>query len=323
MDSALLPIARDVRPTVELAVKPRRTRCLACGGNGLWAPYPARLSWLVRCSGCGLEWIDPQPPDAELDAIYDADYFQTFGESDDPRRPYRTLLRARADWFLMFLNQAEAQVARGRLLDVGSGVGELLLAARDRGWEAVGVEPNRAALQRCERTVVEMTWPVSIEELPSEEGGFDVVLCSDVLEHLRDPANVLRDFCARLKPGGLLILTTVNAQGLVTRILGARWFHYHRDHLWYFTRGSLVRLAQEAGFDRIRCGVPWKPFHADYILNVLGRRATGRRRSPLGRWLERMRRTLGRRIVRIPEGLHLAARRPLLAAPGLSAGRRS
>ena len=67
--------------------------CAATGGvHRLSAKYP---DWLCRCASCGLIFTHPQPEDAELAAIYDADYFQAFGygSNPDPRRGFGALLQ--------------------------------------------------------------------------------------------------------------------------------------------------------------------------------------------------------------------------------------
>ena len=56
-----------------------REECLLCKARARTRPYAGALPWLVRCSGCGLAFADPQPTDDELSSIYDEHYYEQFG----------------------------------------------------------------------------------------------------------------------------------------------------------------------------------------------------------------------------------------------------
>ena len=121
--------------------------CAATGGvHRLSAKYP---DWLCRCASCGLIFTHPQPEDAELAAIYDADYFQAFGYGSNPDE-YRRMKQA---GFRRLLAAAERFVAPGRLLDIGCGLGDLLFVAQSRGWDVTGLEPNPFAIARANELV--------------------------------------------------------------------------------------------------------------------------------------------------------------------------
>jgi SAM-dependent methyltransferase len=238
---------------------PLSGRCIACGGRS-FRRVDRRLPWLSECRGCGLGFVDPQPDDAELAGIYDDRYYETFGHFADGGEAYHELKRAWAD---RLLRQMERRVAPGRLLDVGSALGDLLYVARRRGWQATGVEPNAFAAERSLRLVPEAAVVASLLEAEAGHAPFDLIICNDVLEHVRRPDEEVRRFCQCLRPGGWLVGTTIDRGGLSARLAGSRWVHYHRDHLWYFTRPTLVRLAEAAGFRDIHCRATWKLYHLD------------------------------------------------------------
>ena len=259
-------IAPDRTPVVP---ETPRWRCIACGGR-----EPARvyrgLPWLSRCRACGLGFIFPQPSDAELQAIYDDRYYETFGHRDDGHG-YHDLKRAWAD---EFMGSIDPGMGPGRLLDVGSALGDLLYVARRRGWAVACVEPNPFAAERSGALVPGAVVASAIEDYEAADEMFDLVTCNDVLEHLRRPDLVLSRLFRLLRPGGRLALTTVDMGGLAARLSGRRWVHYHRDHLWYFTRRTLTRLAEAAGFRVIDCRAARKLYHLDYLLNVIARHRT-------------------------------------------------
>jgi SAM-dependent methyltransferase len=76
---------------------------------------------------------------------------------------------------------------------------------------------------------------------PLEDGGFDAILCTEVLEHVVDPAAFLAEASRCLAPGGTILLTVPFA---------ARW-HYIPHDYWRYTPSSLNRLLTSSGFDGI------------------------------------------------------------------------
>ena len=113
-----------------------------------------------------------------------------------------------------------------RVLDVGCSSGYLARPLSGRGNTIVGIELDpqaaREAQAFCERVLV---GDVETMELPLEAGSFDVVLCGDVVEHLRDPAATLARLRPLLRPGGQLVLSTPNIANWAIRLslLGGRW----------------------------------------------------------------------------------------------------
>src|SRR5262249_29121705 len=80
---------------------------------------------------------------------------------------------------------------------------------------------------------------------------FDVVAMFDVIEHLRDPLGALGRLAATLAPGGLLVLSTMDADSWVSRLVGKRLedFRRTREHLFFFSRRTLRRILERHGFE--------------------------------------------------------------------------
>jgi SAM-dependent methyltransferase len=144
-------------------------------------------------------------------------------------------------------------LAPGRLLDVGSGKGAFLAAARDAGWDALGVEyaPEAAEAARATFGVDVIVGDfLEVRQL----GTFDVVTMWHVLEHLTNPMGALAHAAESLKPGGRLLVSVPNLDSLQARLGGDDWFHLDLPrHLFHFTPRSLTTLVERAGFrvDRI------------------------------------------------------------------------
>jgi 2-polyprenyl-3-methyl-5-hydroxy-6-metoxy-1,4-benzoquinol methylase len=153
-----------------------------------------------------------------------------------------------------------------RVLDVGCSSGYLARPLAERGNTIVGLELNPEAAREaeafCERVLV---GDVETMELPLEPGSFDVVLCGDVVEHLRDPVAALARLRPLLKPGGRVVLSTPNIANWAIRLslLGGRWRYtdrgiLDRSHTHLFTRSTLREALERAGYrvERIDFSVP-------------------------------------------------------------------
>lgn len=117
------------------------------------------------------------------------------------------------------LDQAEYLLGRkGRLLDVGVGRGETLIASKNRGWEVEGVEPSESFADYAEERVGVKIWRQPIEEANIPDDSFDVVILAAVLEHLYKPNDVINKISKILKSGGLLYLDVPNEKGLFFRV---------------------------------------------------------------------------------------------------------
>jgi SAM-dependent methyltransferase len=135
-----------------------------------------------------------------------------------------------------------------RVLDLGCGAGAFLTALRDAGADPVGAEIAEAAAERARATGVEVRLVEPDGTLPFGHGEFDLVWCSEVLEHIPDVAGALHEVRRVLKRDGRLLLTVpFNA-----RLRSVLRFDAHFDplgqHVRFFTRRSLARTLEATGF---------------------------------------------------------------------------
>ena len=143
------------------------------------------------------------------------------------------------------------------VLEVGCATGYFTKAMVDRGCKVVGIEldPDAAAVAQewAERVVVGDIDRGDVWDQIDDES-FDVVLCGDVLEHLRDPLGALRSAVRKLKPEGIVVTSFPNvAHGDVRLQLLRGSFRYRdlglldRTHIRFFTLESIRDLLRNAG----------------------------------------------------------------------------
>ncbi|MDR7521675.1 MAG: class I SAM-dependent methyltransferase [Armatimonadota bacterium] len=129
-----------------------------------------------------------------------------------------------------------------RALDIGCRDGYYSEILKQRGYTVCSIDINP---QYPQAEVVDANQP-----LPYADRTFDLIWCSEVLEHLRDPALAVAEFRRVLKPGGLLVLTTPNSGCWIYRILGLFGIPpakaQNPDHKHFFTIADMRRLFPEA-----------------------------------------------------------------------------
>jgi 2-polyprenyl-3-methyl-5-hydroxy-6-metoxy-1,4-benzoquinol methylase len=147
--------------------------------------------------------------------------------------------------------------AGGRALDAGCSSGYLSERLAQRGFAITGLELDAEAATVAERWCEQvLVGDVERMELPLEPESFDLVLCGDILEHLRDPEAALARLRPLLKPGGRLVLSTPNVANWAIRLslLFGR-FRYtergilDRTHAHFFTRSTLREALERSGYE--------------------------------------------------------------------------
>jgi 2-polyprenyl-3-methyl-5-hydroxy-6-metoxy-1,4-benzoquinol methylase len=146
--------------------------------------------------------------------------------------------------------------SRKRVLDVGCSSGYLARPLVARGCTVVGLERDADAAEAA-REVCEDVLEGDVEtmDLPFEPGSFDVVLCGDLIEHLRDPEAFFVRMRPLLRANGQLVLSTPNVANWAMRLglLAGRWRYTERGildrtHTHLFTRSTLVETLERAGY---------------------------------------------------------------------------
>jgi 2-polyprenyl-3-methyl-5-hydroxy-6-metoxy-1,4-benzoquinol methylase len=151
--------------------------------------------------------------------------------------------------FARLIRRIKSFQPRGRLLDIGCGLGILLDVARSEGFDVAGVEvsPYASAAARDRFNLDVRTGLLPKVGLSDEE--FDVIIFNHVLEHEPNFWTDLAEAKCLLKPNGLLVVGTPNFDSLFRLLLGSRWPSLLPDqHLWHFTPVTLNRLLAAAGF---------------------------------------------------------------------------
>lgn len=249
-----MPLARSLsdraaRRSVAANALPARGRqvgapaCNLCGSTQARPFLTCQTHVLVACTGCGLVYATERLAAGELAEMYAHRYPP---EAFLPQRQ-RKLAKAHRELVLL-----ERLTAGRRLLDVGTAYGFFLVAARERGWSAVGVEIAPEPAEYARRTYGLDVRTGTLDTVPLEPASFDVVTIRHVLEHVPDPLGMLRQAAALVRPGGLILVAVPNLASLAFRLNGRYWWWIDPPtHLYYFMPRTLRAMLRRAGLEAV------------------------------------------------------------------------
>jgi 2-polyprenyl-3-methyl-5-hydroxy-6-metoxy-1,4-benzoquinol methylase len=257
--------------------RPRLHACPLCSHEHLTYQFTHDGTPIVVCDSCGLLMRNPQPSDQELAEIYTDEYFLGSAKSErDLAEETNRLKQATAGSYLDAVESRLGVTASSRvglkLLEVGSGLGNLVVEADRRGYQVTGIEYSedsvRVANQKLGAAKV-VHGSLETVELPAET--FDVAVFADVLEHTRDPLRELRRVWRVLKPGGVLFIAVPSLDSWSARIMKRRWMEFKLEHLFFFDTQTIQSLLFHAGFNQVVVSKGWKILSPDYVIKHFDR----------------------------------------------------
>lgn len=197
---------------------------------------------IQKCSVCGLGNTLPVPSINEEYYKKNPGYVSLFNEN-------LPLFEHFADETYKFITDAilnlQSEASRISLLDVGAGRGVFVKKAVNNDIDAIGIEPNEENL----RLAKEANLPLyeSIIDIPDfTEKKFDVILFSNVIEHVENFMNFLDFYRSYLKDGGVIVLVQAAHDGLIPSLVPYIWYAWSpREHFFHFDIKSLRALSEK------------------------------------------------------------------------------
>jgi len=201
---------------------------------------------------------------------------QSWWDPKGPSKPLHDLNPLR----LQYIERAVA--LRGKpVLDVGCGGGILSEAMARAGARVLGIDLSQAVLDVAELHALEGKVTVDYRTIAAEElaqerpAAFDLVTCMEMLEHVPDPAASVKALAALVKPGGDVIVSTINRNPLAfaVAIVGAEYIaralpRGTHEYLKFIRPSELARWGREAQLElRDLTGITYNPFTRSFRLS--------------------------------------------------------
>lgn len=204
-----------------------------------FTPESQKTFRVVRCRNCTHVFCQPLPKDI----------YRNYEDVVD--KEYLLHSQTRKLTSKSVLNIIKHYVPSGKLLDVGCATGDFLEMARNFGYLVEGLELSKWSSEIVKKKAIKVH-KVLLKSLSSRfPRRFDAITMFGVIEHFQNPRSEMIYINKLLKPGGILIVWTGDVDGIMSRILGRRWWYWQGQHIQYFTNASLNRLASLSGFEKI------------------------------------------------------------------------
>src|SRR5436190_3104335 len=179
-------------------------------------------------------------------------------DMDSDFRPLHQINPLRLDWI-----DQQARLSGKRVLDIGCGGGILSDSMARRGAKVLGIDLAGKALKVAQLHALEAETPnVEYREIAAEAlaeempGQFDVVTCMEMLEHVPEPASVVKACSMLVKPGGWVFFSTINrnAKSFLFAIVGAEYVlnllpRGTHEYAKFLTPSELAGYARAAGLE--------------------------------------------------------------------------
>lgn len=195
---------------------------------------------VVKCSLCGLIYLNPRPVEKNLYKFYPKKYYESsLGLIEEKLVGYLSKQK--------ILNMEKFKKT-GKLLDIGCGTGNFLLEMKNRGYDVCGIDISPQACKIARNKGLKIyNGDLKKHHFPGKS--FDIVTLWHVFEHLYNPSDILKEIGRILKDDGILIIETPNIDCFSFEIF--RGYHFHLDsprHLYHWTKNSMDLILKKNGF---------------------------------------------------------------------------
>ncbi|MDX1753448.1 MAG: class I SAM-dependent methyltransferase [Salinimicrobium sediminis] len=200
---------------------------------------------LRKAEGLDLLVTFPRPENDKLSAYYKSENYISHTDSKGSfldkvyQQVKNLMLKKKIGWI------ERTHPKKGKILDIGAGTGDFLVAAKNAGWDTFGVEPNFRARKLAAKKGVDL-----LEDISSfPDSYFDVITMWHVLEHVPDLDSHLNELDRILKPDGLLVIAVPNFKSFDAQKYKEHWAAYDVPrHLYHFSPEAMRKIFQEKGF---------------------------------------------------------------------------
>lgn len=219
----------------------QHTKCLITQAEDLYPLKGYEKNYLVKSKSSGFVFCSKIPTEEEILNHYN-NYPIGYGADSAI-----TTIRINE-----VLDEFEKFRKTNKMLDVGCGPGLFLIEAKKRGWEVYGTEFTDNQLNYLKDKGIN-TLKGKLTNESFEDELFDVIISSEVIEHINNPVEEMQQFHRLLRKGGLVYITTPNFNAIERFLLKGDYnIIEYPEHLCYYTPKTIHLLLTQSGFKKLK-----------------------------------------------------------------------
>lgn len=200
----------------------------------------------VKCKHCGLRRQEPQPEKSAILKRYDKTYLEYEIKN---HYNYRDIaLKSLSEAGLKPRDNVSPKGEPRSILEIGCATGAMLSVFKEAGWKSFGVEVSPEMAEYARENFKLDIFTGIIEEAPLLYKSFDVIIATHLIEHLNYPVTFLESVKKLLLPESSFYLITPNLNSLQAFIYKQNWRSAIRDHLFLFSKATLISMLKKLGF---------------------------------------------------------------------------
>ena len=204
---------------------------------------------IYQCSGCGLIQLNKEPVD------YYKQVIRAAGISEE-------MTTFRQSQFSQWIK--DYSLIGKKILEVGCGAGEYLKLMDANNVQADGIEHRIESVERClEQGLSVKQCFIDSSTTVLDCGPYDAFFMLNFLEHLPDPNATLVGICNNLKDDAVGVVEVPNFDMILRKNLFSEFIS---DHLFYFTKETLISTLSRSGFEIIECNEVWHEYSISAVI---------------------------------------------------------
>ena len=237
-----------------------KINCPACKSSEAVHEFEKKGFCYVSCKQCGTLFVNPRPSFHDLETFYKSSSSTSFWINEffkpvaEKRR--KKIFYPRAE----YISQKLFRENKKTIGDIGAGYG-IFLEELKKFWKdstMVAIEPSQELAEICSQKGFNARCS-TLEKLKGFDGTFDLLTAFELLEHLFNPEEFLKQVYRLLKPGAYFLITTLNGQGFDIEVLWEQSVSINPPHhLNFFNLKSISLLLKSIGFNIIESSTPGK-----------------------------------------------------------------
>jgi 2-polyprenyl-3-methyl-5-hydroxy-6-metoxy-1,4-benzoquinol methylase len=213
---------------------------------------------IAECQSCTLRFTQDVPDENTIAPYYKSeDYISHTNTAKGFINSIYHSVRKRTIEQKRKLVEKDTGIKKGKMLDVGSGIGSFVNEMKQRGWDATGLEPDADARKVAKELYgIELADMAKFYQLPA--GYFDAITLWHVLEHVHDLSKYIQQLKMLLKEKGRLFIAVPNYTAADAKNYKEYWAAYDVPrHLYHFSPQSIETLMKKNGLQVLKYKPMW------------------------------------------------------------------